>query len=276
MKNLNKILALALALAMIFTLCACGAKKSESTLDKVKASGKLILATDACWAPFEYIGENGEATGSDVEIAKYIADKLGVELEIINVAFDTLPTYLANGEADVVLAAMTVTEERKENISFSDPYTTAEQYIIVMDGDSSVTTVEDLAGKKIGVHLGTTGDFLVSDEIDSGCLKDTGAEVLQYKALPDASLAMQNGELQAIVCDTLMAKNLCTTSGNKLVCFPLVYADGTSTTEQYAIAMKKGDDEFVAKVNEIIAPIIADGTIDGWIVTHTELSSNID
>ena len=273
--SVKKIIAAVLALAMVFCLCACGSK-TESKLDKIKKAGKLVMATDACWAPFEYIGANGEPTGSDVELAAYIAEQLGVKLEIINVAFDTLPTYIVNGEADIVLAAMTITEERKESMAFSDPYTKAEQYIVVVDGDDSVATVEDLAGKAIGVHLGTTGDLLVSDEVDGGCLKDTGASVKQYKSLPDASLALLNGELQAIVCDTLMAKNLCTANDEKIVCFPLVYADGTKTDEEYGIGMIKGDDAFTAKINEIIAPVVADGTVDGWIVEHTELASNID
>lgn len=273
---MKKLLAVVLALAMVFTLCACGSSKSASKLEKIKKDGKIVMATDAAWAPFEYIGENGDPTGSDIEIAKYIADQLGVELEIINVAFDSLPTYIANDEADIILAAMTVTEERKESLAFSDSYTKAEQYIVVVAGDKSVTTVEDLAGKTIGAHLGTTGDLLISDEINGGVLADTGASIKQYKALPDASLELLNGELQAIVCDTLMAKNLCVSNGNKLECFPLVYKDGTTTDEEYAIGMKKGDDEFVAKINEIIAPIVADGTVDNWIVEHTELSSNID
>lgn len=273
---MKKILAVILSLILVIgiPMSCCAAQTSK--LEAIQKAGKIILATDACWAPFEYIGANGEPDGADVEIARYIAEQLGVELEIINVAFDSLPTYLVNNEADIVLAAMTITEERKEAINFSDPYTKAEQYIVVVAGDTGVSTIEDLAGRTIGVHLGTTGDLIISDEILLGCLNGTGAEVLQYKALPDAALAMLNGELQAIVCDTLMAENLCAANDGKLECFPMQYADGSTTDEEYAIAMAKGDEEFVAKINEIIAPIIADGTVDNWIVEHTEISSNID
>lgn len=277
MKKSRKILALILALASVFALCACGSSaKPESTLDRIISEGRLTMATDATWAPFEYLGPNGEPDGVDIELAKYIADQLGVELEVRNAEFETLPTYIANGEADMIISSISVTEERKETIAFSIPYVIAEQYIVFSADDTSERTVNGLAGKAIGVELGTTGDFLVSDEISSGCLAGTGAEVKQFMAIPDAYLSMQNGELGAIVCDTLMAENLCTLSGGSLICFPLVFADGSTTTEEYAIGMAKGDDAFVAKVNEIIAPIIEDGTVDAWIAEHTEISSNID
>jgi len=275
MKNTMKILALVLAL--ILTFAAAALAEESPKLADIQAKGKLILGTDAVWAPFEYIGANGEPTGADVEIAAYIAEQLGVELEIMNVSFETLTTYLVNDEVDVVLAAMTITEERAETVDFSDPYTVAAQYIIVPEDDDTTTYLEDLAGKSIGVHLGTTGDFIASDEVNlpGGALEGTGAQVLQYKALPDAALAMKNGELGAIICDTLMAENLVATNPG-LKCFELVYADGTRTNEEYGIAVKKGDPAFVAKLNEIIAPIVEDGTIDGWIVEHTELASQID
>ncbi len=274
---MKKIICIALALVLAVSLMtACGgSKKTEGKLEQIKKAGKLVMATDAAWAPFEYIGANGEVTGSDVELGKYIADKLGVKFEVINVAFDSLSTYLANGEADLAIAAMTITEERKETLDFSEPYTNAEQYIIVLESNNDVKTIEDMAGYAIGVHLGTTGDFLVSDEVDGGVLQGTGASVEQYKALPDASMALKNGQLQAIVCDTMLAENLCKVNDG-LKCFPLTFADGSKTTELLAIAMAKGDEEFVNKINEIIKPIIDDGTIDGWIVEHSELASQLD
>ena len=160
------------------------------------------------WAPFEYIGADGKPTGSDIELAQYIADQLGVKLNVINVAFDSISTYLMNDEADLSLSAMTITEERKETLDFSVPYTVAQQYIIVLEDNENVKTIEDLAGVCIGVHLGTTGDFLVSDECMMGVLANTGAAAMQYKFLTDAALALKNGELGAIVCDTALAENL--------------------------------------------------------------------
>ena len=274
MKKYAKILALLTALTLLVSACAFA---EGSKLEEIQQRGKLIMATDAVWPPFEYIGAKGEATGADVEIAKYIAEQLGVELEVLNVSFDSLTTYLVNGEADVVLAAMTITEERAETVDFSVPYTVSEQYIIVPEEDEATATLEDLAGKAVGVHLGTTGDFIVSDEVNlpGGALEGTGASVVQYKSLPDATLAMKNGELGAIVCDMQLAENLVAVNTG-IKCFPMVYADGSKTDEYYGIAMQKGDEAFVEKINQIIEPLVEDGTIDGWIVEHTELAAQID
>ena len=268
---MKKITAMILALMMILSCSFAMADKLQDILD----AGKLVVATDAAWAPFEYIGANGEVTGSDIEMAKYIAEKLGVELEIINVAFDSISTYLMNDEADMSLSAMTITEERKETIAFSIPYTVAQQYIIVPEDNDTVKTIEDLAGMGIGVHLGTTGDFLVSDECMMGVLAGTGASAQQYKFLTDAALALKNGELGAIVCDTALAENLVAVNGG-LKCFALTYADGSATIEELGIAMKKGEDALVNKVNEIITPCIEEGMFDEWMVKHTELASALN
>ena len=266
---MKKIVAVILVIMSLFSTVAM----AEGKLEAIQAAGKLVICTDAAWAPFEYIGANGEVAGADIELAKYIAEQLGVELEIINVAFDSISTYLVNDEADMSLSAMTITEERKETLDFSIPYTTAQQYIIVMADNETVTTLDDLAGQAVGVHLGTTGDFLVSDEAMMGVL--TGSTVAQYKFLTDAALALKNGELGAIVCDTMLAENIVAVNEG-LKCFPLSFKDKEVEIEQLGIAMKKGDEAFVAKVNEIIAPLVEDGTIDKWLVEHSELASALN
>ena len=270
---MKKMIAMILAAMMMLTMTVAVAEGGK--LAEIQADGKLTICTDAAWAPFEYIGANGEVVGADIEIAKYIAEQLGVELEIINVAFDSISTYLTKDEADLSLSAMTITDERKETLDFSVPYTTAQQYIIVLENNENVAVLDDLAGQAIGVHLGTTGDFLVSDEVMMGVLANTGASVAQYKFLTDAALALKNGELGAIVCDTMLAENIVAVNGG-LKCFPLEYKSGPAVLEELGIAMKKGDEEFVAKINEIIAPIIEDGTIDKWLVEHSELASALN
>lgn len=272
---MKKKIALILALVLVMGILAgCGSSKNDGKLAEIQKRGKLIMATDAAWAPFEYIGPDGKPTGSDVVLAEYIAKELGVELEVINVAFDSLSSYLTSGEADMAIAAMTITEERKESMAFSNPYTSTEQYMVVLEG-SGIETVEDLAGMGVGVHLGTTGDFLISDEIASGVLAGTGASVSQYAALPTACQDLKAGNLGAIVCDALLAQNLAKINEG-CVAFPVAFATKEVEVEEYGIAMAKGDDAFVAKVNEIIAPIVADGTISGWIDEHTELASQLD
>ncbi|MBQ6388858.1 MAG: transporter substrate-binding domain-containing protein [Mogibacterium sp.] len=285
MKNsmLKKISAAMLALIMVLALVSCGggsgsgdAEEGGGKLAAIQEKGKIVVCTDAAWAPFEYIGANGEVTGVDIEIAKAIADALGVELEISNIAFDSISTYLANDEADLALACITITDERKEQMDFSDPYTTVLQYMIVM-ADSDIATMDDFAGKAVGTHLGTTGDFLMSDEISGGVLAGTGAENKQYKALPDAALAMKSGELQGIVCDSVLAENIVAANGDAFKCFPVSYKDASLNpeTEQIGAAMSKGDAEFLAKINEIIKPLAEDGTIDQWIIQHSEEASKL-
>ena len=282
MKNsIKKMLIIALSMMMVLALAACGgsgsgdAEEGGGKLAEIQEKGKIVVCTDAAWAPFEYIGEGGEPTGIDIEIAQAIADELGVELEVKNIAFDTIPASLSGGDADLALACITITDERKEEMAFTDPYTTVQQYMVV-PADSEIKTMEELGGKAVGTHLGTTGDFLMSDENTSGVLKDNNVENKQYKALPDAALAMKSGELQAIVCDSVLAKNLVKANGDAFKCFPVAYADGhEADIEEIGAAMAKGDDEFTAKINEIIQKLKDVGKINEWFVQHSEEASKL-
>ncbi len=246
----------------------------QSALDRVLEKGKLVVATDAAWPPFEYMeGEN--VVGADIDLAQDIADGLGVELEVINVVFDSLSMYLDNGEADLALAAITVTEDRADSMEFSEPYCDSYQYIIVKDDNDEVTSINDLAGYTIGVHLGTTGDFIASDEVNMGVLMGTGASVQQYKDLTIAAMGLNAGDVQAIICDKLLAENLVAVNDN-LKCFEAVYEDGSSTLEQYAVAAAKGETELIEKVNEIIVPLKEDGTVDQYILDQSARAAAIN
>ena len=280
-KTIKKMMMIALSAVMVLALAACGGGSGSSSdseggkLAAIQEKGKIVVCTDAAWAPFEYIGEGGQPTGIDIEIAQYIADQLGVELEVSNIAFDTIPTALVNGDADLALACITITDERKEQMAFTDPYTSVQQYMVVT-ADSDIAAMDDLAGKMIGTHLGTTGDFLVSDEVDSGVLAGSGAQNNQYKALPDAAEELKSGTLSAIVCDSVLAENLVKANGDALKCFPVVYADGTEAeVENIGAAMAQGDDEFTAKINEIVQELVSNGQIDEWFVKHSEEASKL-
>ena len=281
MKNtIKKVLMITLSMVMAFSLAACGGGSGGSSEDggklaAIQEAGKIVVCTDAAWAPFEYIGEGGEPTGIDIEIAQAIADELGVELEVSNISFDTIPAALAAGDADLALACITITDERKEEMAFTEPYTTVQQTMVVPK-DSDIKVMEDLGGKAVGTHLGTTGDFLMEKENTEGVLKDNNAENKQYKALPDAALAMKSGELQAIVCDSVLAENLVKANGDAFKCFPVAYADGhEADTEEIGAAMAKGDDEFTAKINEIVQKLKDDGKINEWFVQHSEEASKL-
>lgn len=273
---MKKAVAICMTLVMAVSLSAgfTSLADDQTALERVLEKGKLVVATDAAWPPFEYMeGEN--VVGVDLDIAKDIADGLGVDLEIINVSFDSLSMYLENGEADLALAAITVTEDRADAMEFSEPYCESSQYIVVKEDNDDVKSIDDLAGYTVGVHLGTTGDFLISDEVNMGVLAGSGASVQQYKDLTIAAMGLNAGDVQAVVCDRQLAENLCTVNDG-LKCFEAVYADGSSTQEEYAVAAAKGETDLIAKVNEIIVPLKEDGTIDQYIVEESAKSSALN
>ena len=261
--------AIAIGLLLLLTmglLTGCGAK--YRSVSKIKSAGELVVYTDARWAPFEYIGEGGKQVGVDMDIAAKIAEHLGVSLRIIDADFDGMSIAVQNGQADLALAAITITDERKESLDFSIPYTDSCQYIIVQEG-SSVASINDLGGVKIGVHLGTTGDFLASDEVDDGVLTGTGASVVQYKALQEAALALQKGDLGAIICDDRLAMNLSAVNAG-LTCFPAAYSDGPIEAEQYGVAIGKGNSTLVDEVNIVLKNLITSGYIEHSLAFHDE------
>ena len=273
---MKKAAAICMTLAMVVSLSAgfTSLADDQTALERVLEKGKLVVATDAAWPPFEYMeGEN--VVGVDLDIAKDIADGLGVDLEIINVSFDSLSMYLENGEADLALAAITVTEDRADAMEFSEPYCESSQYIVVKEDNDDVKSIDDLAGYTVGVHLGTTGDFLISDEVNMGVLAGSGASVQQYKDLTIAAMGLNAGDVQAVVCDKQLAENLCTVNDG-LKCFEAVYADGSSTQEEYAVAAAKGETDLIAKVNEIIVPLKEDGTIDQYILDESAKASALN
>jgi len=246
-------------------------------LGEILEKGKLVICTDPAWAPFEYIGANGEPVGVDIDIANKIAEELGVELEIVSVSFDSISNYISSGEVDMSLSCITITDERKEEWDFSVPYTTVQQFMVV-NADSSIAVLEDLKGANIGTHLGTTGDFLVDGEIngDGGVLKDSGAQNMQYKALPDAANELKSGTLQAIICDSVLAENIVKANGDAFKCFTVKYADGNEAEiENIGIAMPKGDDDFVNKVSEIVQGLVDSGYVEESYVKHSEEASKL-
>lgn len=173
-------------------------------------AGTLKVGTEAGFAPFEFAsnsyGIDGVA-GLDVAIMMFVAEGLNYKLQIVDMNFDSLPAALTSGQIDIIAAGFTNNAERAEKMDFSANYFTSKQYIVCAN-DASYETVEDLKGLKIAVQLGTTGDFLISDEIDGGALKGSGAECVQYKSITLAMSALKKGDIDVIVVDELPAKTL--------------------------------------------------------------------
>ncbi len=231
----------------------------ESHLDQIKAAGKLIMLTNAEFAPYEYLGSTNEVEGIDVDICQAIADEIGVELEVVNMDFDGTIPALLGGKGDLIAAGMTVDPERAKSVDFSDPYANAKQLIVVTKENPKVSGIDDLAGKTIGVQLGTTGDLYVSQNVE-------GANLKQYKVPTEAGLDLVNGKLDAIVIDKLPAENLAA-SNDKLQTIEM-----SSDNEEYAIAMLKDDTELAEVVNKVIKQLKDSGKIEEFTTKHVEAS----
>ena len=236
MKLFSRILLVALAL--VLTLATAGLAESAT----------LTVGTNAEFAPFEFVGDDGIPTGIDMELISAIGQKIGMTIQIENMSFDALIPSLSSGKIGAAISGMTITEERKQSVLFSDPYYQASQKIIVKDG-SAIAAEADLAGKNIGVQMGTTGDLYVTE-------KFTDATINRYDKGIDAVQDLVNGKLDAVVIDEEPA-NVFVKQAQGLV----VLADRLSD-EQYGIALPLGQDELLAKINQALADLKADGTVD--------------
>ena len=218
----------------------------------------LKMGTNAAFQPYEYYNdESGAIIGIDAEVAALICEKLGYELEIVDMAFDSLIPALTSGKVDFVMAGMTVTEERKQIVDFSTSYAQGVQVVIVPEG-SDITSIDDLtaegASHKVGVQQGTTGDLYATWDIADAGL----GSVEPYANGPDAVLALTSGKVDCVMIDNEPAKNLLAANeGLKILETPY-------TVEDYAIAVAKGS-ELTEKINAALEELIADGSVQAVI-----------
>lgn len=262
----KKIVALVAAAAMVLSMAACGSTDNSSSdakdgsaaaeTTKTSDSDTLVMATNATFPPYEYV-DGEECKGIDIEIAQAIADAMGKKLEVDDIDFDSIIPAITTGKADMALAGMTVTDERKENVDFSDSYATGVQVIIVPE-DSDITSPDDLANDKmIGVQQGTTGHIYCSDTPENGGFGED--HVTAYPNGASAIQALQTGKVDAVVIDNEPAKAFVAENpGLKIL-------DTEYVTEDYAIAVKKGNTELLDQINETLAKLKADGTLQSII-----------
>ncbi|MDR0569883.1 MAG: transporter substrate-binding domain-containing protein [Clostridiales Family XIII bacterium] len=267
---MKKVIVVLLAAMLIFT--GCGSKTdggATSKVDQIKAAGKLVVYTNAEFPPYEFMQGN-EIVGVDVEIGKAIAQELGVELEMVNATFDGIIASIASGKGDLGISGFTITDERKEEVDMSVPYVDSVQYIILPE-DSDVSVMEDLAGKSVGAQLGTTGEMLVQGEVDSGVLAGKDATVQPYSSAPLAMQDLVIGRISGVVIDELVAQAIAKENpGYKAI--PLVYESGAPVTEQFGAALKKGNEDLLEVVNNVISGMVSEGLITEYIKQYEAIS----
>ena len=271
---MKKLIAVLMALCMLVSavcLFASCDKGDENT---------LVMATNAAFPPYEY-KDGDKIVGIDAEIAAAIADKLGMKLEIMDVDFGAVLTGVAEGKYDMGMAGITVTDERKETMDFSDTYATGIQVIIVNDG-SSIKSLDDLwnfdeegnpvslknTDIKIGVQQDTTGDIYSSSAISGWGFNDLNDDesiktdrVVRYKTGAEAVAALKTGKVDCVIIDNEPAKSF--VEANEGI--HILEGDNEYAVVDYAICVDKGNTELLEKINKALAELKADGTIDGII-----------
>lgn len=248
-KIVKKMVTVAACAAMLVTCMACGGKSQDV----------LVFGTNAEFPPFEYVsakGVIGEFDGIDMEIAKQIGKDLDKKVKIENMEFDSLLLALENGQVDAVIAAMTITDEKSEAVSFSVPYYTAEQVMIVKEG-SDVTCAADMADKKIVVIQGYTGETAVAK---------LGYDYVAFKKGTEAVLELLNGKCDVVVIDSATANKY--VGDNKGL--KIVEDKDTFGAEYYGIAVKKENEELLSQINESLSKMVEDGSINEWSAEYTD------
>lgn len=267
---MKKIIALILVLVVALGLfAACGSNATESK--------ELVMATNAAFPPYEY-KDGDKIVGIDAEIAAAIAEKLGMELVIEDVDFGAVLTGVAEGKYDMGMAGITVTDERKETMDFSDTYATGIQVIIVNDG-SEIASLDDLfefnadgdpvalknTEIKVGVQENTTGDIYSSSAVDAWGFNDLNEDesvktdrVVRYKTGAEAISALKSGKVDCVIIDNEPAKSF--VAANEGI--HILEGDNEYAIEDYAICVDKGNTELLEKINTALAELKADGTVD--------------
>jgi polar amino acid transport system substrate-binding protein len=245
----------AIALTHGLALVGCGRKDAApagaASAAAPAAARVYVVGTDAAYAPFESQNEKGEIVGFDVDIVKAIAAKAGIEVKFVNTPWEGIFNALAQGDRDMVVSAVTITDERKQTMDFSEPYFDAQQLIAVRN-DSRVKSFADLKKLKVGVQTGTTGDEAVTK-----LLGKTSTAIKRFESTPLALKELESSGVDAVVADNgVVVHYVANNPGGN---FKTV-ADKEFVPEQYGIAIKKGNTELLGKINKGLAEIKADGT----------------
>ena len=222
-------------------------------LEKIQQSGKLVVGTEAQYPPYEFKDLDASFTGCDMWLAQQIADSLGVELEVVDMAFDGIIPAVQSGQVDIGIAAFTKTPERAEEIDFSDLYETSNQLLIVKAGNAELySNKEALAGQKVGAQKGT-----IQSQLIQSALPDS--ELFELEKYPALALEVQNGNIAGLVVDQAVGESLVANSNGELEVSNFEFsAEEASFGKSVVIA--KGNEDLVAAVNEVVNKVTSDGS----------------
>lgn len=270
----KKLMSLALgAMMMLSLLTGCGSKTDDSApadstpaeetpaepavaaslLEKVKTSGKLVVGTEAQYAPYEFKDLDANFAGCDMWLAQQIADHLGVELEVVDMSFDGIIPAVKSGQVDLGIAAFTKTPERAEEIDFSDLYEKSAQLLIVKTGNADLySTKESLAGQKVGAQKGTIQSQLIQTALPD-------SELFELEKYPALALEVQNGNIAGLVVDQAVGESLIATSNGGLEVSNFAFTSEEAAFGK-AVVAAKGSEDLLAEVNIVIDQVVNDGS----------------
>jgi polar amino acid transport system substrate-binding protein len=223
------------------------------------AARVLVVGTDAAYTPFESQNEKGDIVGFDIDVVKAVAKKAGIEVKFVNTPWEGIFNSLDQGDRDLLVSAITITDERRQTMDFSQPYFDAKQ-LIAVKSDSPVVKFDDIKTLKVGVQNGTTGD-----EVVGKLLGKSSTAVKRFESTPLALKELEAGGVQAVVADNgVVVHYLANNAGGG---FKTV-SDAGFPVEQYGIAVKKGNAELLAKINKGLEDIKADGSYAKIYASH--------
>ena len=250
----RKLIALALCLIMVLAFASCSKSESSSSASYTTVNtGKLTVSTSPDFPPYEYLDDNGATVGIEVDIMNLIAQKVGLELQIDEMDFDSALLAVQQGKSDIVMSGVTITDDRKLVMDFTDSYTTACQVIVVPEGSS--VTLDNLGDQSIGTQRGTTGYIY--------CVDDYGEDhVIGYDTYTLVIQALLNSQVDCVVMDDAVAREYVAANPG------LTILDTEYALEDYAFGVTKGNTQLYNAVNNALKELIADGTVDSIISTY--------
>lgn len=248
-KKVRMILSGLLIMGLVFSVIGCGGQQSA---DQEKT--KLVVGSETTFPPFEFT-EGGEYVGFDMDLIKAIAEAENMEIEINSLGFDALIPAVQTGQIDCLISAMSITDERKESVDFTEPYFQAGLIVAVKSDNTEINGLDDLAGKKIAAQIGTTG----ADACNGVKEKDATTEISIFNSTGEAYMALENGVVDAVINDHPVTMYYVNTDGKDKV---KPVGEVFAAEDTYGIAVKKGNAELLNKLNEGLQKIKDDGTYD--------------